>query len=217
MMQGVLFGDIHSFYDLGLILEPFTPPPAKAVTKYIDIPGADDPIDLTEALGRVFYNPRDFKFEFTVSRDDEMSLDEKYTQVSNALNGKRCRITLDRDPDYYWEGRLTVSGHKLQKNCVGSITVAAKVNAYKLKQKPTVHVVNMTTQDKTVTLMNDKKPVVPTIECTDDNTVIVFGDVRETLSAGTHKVLNICLTEGANVVKIYGHGTITFTYQEGAL
>lgn len=213
---GVLFGDTHSFYDLNLILAPFTPTPATPKTVYVDVAGADEPIDLTEALGKVNYNPRDFQFTFTIHPSEKMTFDEKVSQVSNALNGKRCKITLDRDSGYYWKGRCTVNSYK-QDGRIGQIVVNAKVNPYKLKQKPTVYSFALTAEEQTVTLWNGRKAVVPVFECTDDNTNVVFGNITETLSAGTHKVLDICFTEGNNVLKLSGSGTVTITYQEGEL
>ena len=69
-----------------------------------------------------------------------------------------------------------------------------------------------------VDLTNGRKTVCPTITCTDDNTVIVFGDITLTLDARTYKILDICLIEGSNILKVSGiGGTVTFTYQEGDL
>lgn len=213
---GVSFGGIHSFYDLNLILAPFTPTPATPKTVYVDVAGADEPLDLTEAHGKVFFNPRDFQFTFTINPTDKMTFDEKVTQISNALNGKRCKITLDRDPDYYWLGRCVVNQYK-QDRRIGQVVVSAKVNPYKLKQNPTVRSYTLTAEEQTVRLQNGRKSVVPVFECTHDNTVVVFGDITETMSAGTHKVLDICFKEGINVLKLSGTGTITITYQEGEL
>lgn len=214
--KGVLFGNIHSFYDLNLILAPFTPTPATAKTNFVDVAGSDEPIDLTEALGRVFYNARDFSFTFTINPDSKMSFDEKVTQVSNALNGKRCKITIDRDSEYYWIGRCVVNSYKQNKR-IGQIVVNAKVNPYKLKQNPTVRSFSLTTEEKTVMLWNGRKSAVPVFECTNDNTVVVFGDIVQRMSAGTHKFLDICFTNGINVLKLSGSGTVKITYQEGEL
>ena len=213
---GVLFGNIHSFFDLNLILSPFTPTPATPKTVYVEVDGADELIDLTEAHGKIFYNARDFSFTFTINPNDRMTFDEKFTQVSNALNGKRCKITLDRDPEYYWIGRCVVNQYKQDKR-IGQVVVNAKVNPYKLKQKPTVHSFSLTGEEQTVSLWNGRKSVVPVFECTDDNTVVSFGDITETMGAGTHKFLDICFTEGVNELKLSGTGTITITYQEGEL
>lgn len=137
MYKGIYFDDIHSFYDLNLILAPFVPVPATAKTNYIEITGGDGSLDLSEALGEIKYKARDFTFTFTINPLDAMTFDEKVSQVSNALNGKRCKITLDRDPDYYWEGRCTVDKYAQDKN-LKQISVKATVKPYKLKQNETV-------------------------------------------------------------------------------
>ena len=58
--------------------------------------------------------------------------------------------------------------------------------------------------------------VCPTITVTAETT-IVFGDVTATLSAGTHKVENIELSEGENELTITSSGTTTITYTNGRL
>lgn len=215
-MKGVYFGEIHSYNDLNLILAPFTPAPAQPQTNFLKVPGRDGSLDLTEAHGEVKYNSRDFQFLFTVHPDDGMTFDDKVTQVSNALNGKRCKITLDRDPEYYWVGRCVVDKYAQKKN-QGQITVKATVDPYKLKQSATVHAVALSSSEQTILLENGRLPVVPLIECTDDDTTITFGSTTIKLNAGTHKVLNIRFVEGFNELTVKGTGTITFTWQEGEL
>ena len=134
---GVLFDDIHSFRDLNLVLGPFVLPPAKPKTNFIDVPGRDGSIDATEATGEVKYNDREFSFTFTVFPQDELSFEERQTVVSNALNGKRCKITIEKDPDYYLEGRCFVNEHFANKK-LRQIVVSVRVAPYKLKHNETV-------------------------------------------------------------------------------
>lgn len=215
-MKGVYFGEIHSYYDLNLILAPFTPAPANPQTNFLKVPGRDGFLDLTESHGEVKYDSRVFQFTFAVDPTDGMTFDEKVTQVSNALNGRQFKITLDRDPDYYWFGRCVVDNYA-QKKTIGQIVVKATVNPYKLKQSATVVTVALSSSEQTISLENGRMAVVPVIECTDDNTSVTFGNSTSTLNAGTHKVLNIRFVEGINVLKLTGSGTITFTWQEGEL
>lgn len=215
-MKGVNFGNIHSYNDLNLILAPFTPTPASPQTTFLRIPGRDGSLDLTEAHGEVKYDSRDFNFTFTISPTDTMTFDEKVSQVSNALNGKLCQITLDRDPDYYWFGRCMVDKY-LQNKQQKQITVKATVNPYKLKQTETVATFALSSDEQTISLESGRMAVVPIIECTDDNTEVSFGEFTSKLSAGRHKVLNIRFVEGFNVLTVKGSGTITFTWQEGEL
>lgn len=215
-MKGVYFGDLHSYNDLNLVLAPFTPTPAKPQTNFLKVPGRDGYLDLTEANGEVKYNSREFQFTFTVMPEDHLTFDERVSKVTDALNGLRCKITLDRDPDYYWLGRCAVDKYTQDKN-IGKITVKATVNPYKLKQSATVVSVALSSDEKTVFLENGRMASVPSIECTNDNTVVVFDGSKYTLNAGTSKILDIRFVEGRNVLKLSGTGTITFRWQEGAL
>lgn len=214
--KGIYFDDIHSYFDLNLILAPFVLTPAEPKENYIDITGGDGSLDLTEGLGEVKYKDRPFVFLFSVNPSDKMTFDEKVSQVSNALNGKKCKITLDRDPDYYWEGRCKVDKYA-QNKALKQISIKATVRPYKLKQNETVASFELSAAEKEITLKNGRKSVVPEITCTNDNTKVIFGNVTESLSAGTHKILDIYLKEGNNILKVSGSGTITFKYQEGEL
>ena len=213
---GVFFNETHSYFDLNLILSKVEIPPAQPKTTFIDIPGADGSVDLTEAHGEVKYNDRECSFTFTMLPTDSSTWEEKKTEVSNLLNGRVFKITLDKDDEYYYSGRCEVSGYEVDKK-IRQIVVVAKVKPYKFKQNVTVMKVALTEAPKTVFLMNGRKTVSPSIECTHDDTVIAFGDATFNLSAGTHKVLDIQLKEGGNVVNVSGTGSVTFSYQEGDL
>lgn len=213
---GVYFNDIHSFYDMDLILSSVEISPAIPKTTYVKVPGRDGALDLTEAHGEVKFDDRTIKFVFTVNPGDRMTFKERKSAVANALNGLRCKITLDKDPDYYYEGRCKVDEYKQDKN-LKQIVVSATVKPYKLKHRFSVYSFDLTAAEQIVTLENERKTVVPVIECTADNTLIVFEGNDFNLSAGTHKILDICLTAGKHEFNLSGSGTIIFTYQEGAL
>lgn len=213
---GVSFNDIHSFYDLNLILSSVTIAPAAPKTTYVKVPGRDGTLDFTEAHGEVKYDDRTIKFVFTVVPGDRMTFEGRKSVVANAINGLRCKITLDKDADYYYEGRIKIDSYTQKKN-LKQITVTATVRPYKLKHRQTVHSFSLTAAAQVVNLPNERKRVVPVIECTADKALVVFGGNEFALSAGTHRILDICLTAGKNELKLSGSGTITFTYQEGAL
>lgn len=215
---GIYFDDIHSYYDLDLFLtqDGVSIPPAQPKTNYVDLAGGDGSLDLTEALGEVKFSDRSCKFTFVVNPASDMTFEEKKTQVSNALNGKQCKITLDKDSDYYYVGRCTVNEH-LQDRRILQIVVTATVRPYKLKQNETIAIFALTGSKQMVMLKNGRKSVVPEITCTNDNTVVVFGNITKTLSTGTHKVLDFQLKQGDNLFTVSGSGTITFKYQEAEL
>ena len=217
--RGISFDEIHSYHDLNLILSGSEIKPAEAKTTYVDIAGGDGSADLTEANGEVRYQDRTLKFTFTMNPQDDLSdeaWEEKKTEISNILNGKCFMITRDIDPDYYYQGRCTVDDFKSDKR-LRQFVVSAKVRPYKLKHIHTVVSIELTEEPKTITLSNSRKSVSPTIECTNDNTVVAFGGVAVNLNAGIHQVLDVYFKEGNNVVTVAGTGKVVFRYQEGDL
>ena len=214
-MKGIYFGTIHSFYDLNLVLlaDGVDIPPPKPKTNYVDIPGGNGSIDLTEAHGKVNYNDRECKFTFAVHPSDRMTFEEKKAQVAGLLNGKQCDIVLDKDQEYYYSGRCAVDDWQQDRN-YKKIVISARVAPYKYKINETVVSFTLSATAQTVTLHNGSKPVVPTINCT-GNATIVFNNVTLKTNGGTTKILDMCLSNGDNQVTISGNGTITFTYREG--
>ena len=213
---GINFGNIHSFYDLNLILSKKDIPPAQAKTEYLEIPGADGELDMTEVHGEVKYSSRECEFTFTVHPSEEKNWEEKKTEVNNKLNGKVFDITLDTDPDYYYKGRCLVTGYE-KEGKVKQFIVSAKVEPYKYRQHLSISKHNLAEIPKEIIIISGRKPVSPEITCTDDNTLIVFGGVTYNLSAGTHEILDIRFAEGENILTVSGSGKVTFTFQEGEL
>lgn len=218
MARGTDFGGIHSNIDLNLIQQKVEVQPAEPKLNLIDVPGADGSKDLSEQpAGRVVFYDRTITWTFALYPGENW--DEKHSEVSGALNGKRCKITLDTDPDWYYVGRLVVSKHTLD-GLLRQITVKATCQPYKLKQiQTTVGPVELTTDYKTIYLVNDRKTAIPTITVTAE-TSIVWGGSTYAVSAGTHKILDMELQEGLNSLQACvtgGSGTITVVWQEGAL
>lgn len=217
MARGTDFGGVHSYRDLHLVQASVDVQPAKPKTNFINIPGADGSKDFSESpAGRVVFNTRKITWTFKLYPGDDWV--EKYTQVSNAINGRACQITLDDDPDYFYQGRVSVDKHAAD-SILHTITVTATCQPYKLRQAPLSVSESLTTTYKTVTLVNDRMPVVPTVELSAASTLLWNGNTYS-LSAGTHKVLDIQLVEGLNYLQAKtttGTGTIKITYQRGAL
>lgn len=212
---GVRFSRLHSYHDLHLILSKVEIPAAQPKTQYVDIPGSDGSIDMTETHGEVKYYDRDCKFTFTALPMGEREAEDHKTMVNNAINGKVHPITLDKDPGHYYLGRCVVDSYSVNKR-IRQFIIKAKVNPWKFKQNETVVIFSLDGSEKVVSLSNRRRPVCPVITCTAD-TMIQFGDHTYMLEEGSHKVLNIRLTEGVNTLILSGNGTVTFTYQEGDL
>lgn len=134
MMNGMYFGDIHSYADLNLILSKVDIPPAAVKTNIVDNPGGDGSWDMTEALGKINYKNRECKFTFSVLPTDDF--EAKKTEVSNLLNGRRFKMVLDKDPNYFWDGRCSVNNYESNKK-MRKIVVSATVAPYKFKHDKT--------------------------------------------------------------------------------
>lgn len=144
MVKGIWFGDIHSYENLNLILSKVDLPPAAVKETFVDNPGGDGSWDLTEANGKVNYKNRMAKFTFSVLPEDDF--ETKKTEVSNLLSGRRFKIVLDKDPDYYWDGRCSINKYESKKK-ERKIVVAANVAPYKLKKGQTIVNVDLSNDD----------------------------------------------------------------------
>ena len=79
-------------------------------TTFVESPGRKDgPIDMTEYLtGTVVYQKRSGSFEFIVDNDHEY-WETIRSKIVSYIHGKRMKMVLEDDPNYYYEGRFTVS------------------------------------------------------------------------------------------------------------
>lgn len=215
-MNGVTFGDLHSFNDLKLILNSKEIGSPAVKTKTIEIEGADSSLDLTEFFGEAKFENVTHKFQFStiVPQAQFLSL---FSAVKNALHGKKMRIILGGDPLFYYIGRIHVSSFTNEKS-VGIISIECDCEPYKYKIEKTVVKIDV---DGTFTasIPNSRKRVVPEVQIEADSTInIVYGNSNIwDLGRGTYTLPELELVEGDNTVTVTGTGTITFTYQEGSL
>ena len=210
-MNGVTFGNYHSFKDLNLIriAKEIGSPDIK--TKKVDIVGADGSLDYTEYFGGVKYGNRTLSFEFNYIIGDFMTA---FSSVQDKLHGQKLKITLDEDADSYYIGRLSVSPFTNDKN-IGNISIECDCEPWKYKKNKTV-VTSAISGSKTITLTNSRKKVVPTVTTT-ASMKIEFEGNSYSIGTGSFILPEIELKEGTNTVKVTGTGTITFEYQEGGL
>lgn len=214
-MNGITFEDKHSYLDWGLFLKsrPVISPPIPK-TMYVDIPGSDGVIDLTESLtGDVKFENRTIRCEFWVlgARDRWSDI---YSEIMDYLHGQQMKIILDEDASYYYMGRLKVNEWKSDK-ATSTISIEGTVEPYKLKNDRTAVSLSVNGQ-ATVLCRNLRKSVVPTI-ITDAEFRVEFEDTSYAIPAGESIVPDILFKAGDNILYCYGTGNITFTYQEGSL
>ena len=113
------------------------------VLKIIDIPGSDEPVDLTTFLtGGVTYSQRQGSWSFYVvngfaehTQYVPQDWEALRMKIVNAIHGKKMKVCLMDDPQYYYEGRLTV-GNWETGSTMSSITISYQLNPYK------IHIIN---------------------------------------------------------------------------
>lgn len=217
MAKGTKFGTLHSNADLHLIQQKITVGPAVPRTSYVQVPGADGSIDLTEALGTVNYDDRELAWTFALYPGDDWA--ERRRKVSNAINGIACRITPDGEGGWYYDGRVVVDEYANDK-MLCTITVKAICRPWRYKSTITViSREDLDTAYKQLSLPNERRPVVPTITVAQDTTLL-WGRNVVAISAGTHRRADICLQAGPNMLQAKvanGPGSIIVEYQEACL
>lgn len=226
-MYGVKFGNYHSYEDFNLILVSKTIGAAKPKRASVDIPAGDGEIDYTDYFGDVNYENRSLAFEFNTIGSIENFL-PLFSTIQNTIHGQRLKIVLDEDPEFYYLGRINVNEWKSDKR-INKLTIEVDADPYKYRALKTTIAQTITTTQSTITCMNLRKRVVPTIKATvaanvTFNTYDENGTLIETYTksiAANQEVTdsNIQFKPGQNTLLVTGtaSGTITIEYQEGGL
>ena len=213
-MSDIRFGAKWARADYGLIVAPYAIPMPEPQTSFVDIPGRDGTLDLSEAFGTVRYADRTIPLTLYV----RTPFDATVSTFAADVHGRRMNLIFDRDPTYYYDARVTIEDvEKHAGYCELSLECRAK--PYKLEHYETT-VTAQVEGTGSVTLSNTRMPVVPVITTAAEMALtFTIRDVEYsiTLSAGTHTVPSLVLMEGETDVELTGIGSISFTYRKGAL
>lgn len=213
-MNGVKFDDKHSIIDWDLLMVSKSIPLPEPKTISVDIPGRDGKIYLSNAFGEIKYENRTLTFDFDIFSNPSKwwELREKIAQT---LYDKKIKIILDQDPNYYYFGRCKITSFTTTFT-VAHISIECDCEPFKYKLTET-SISNNLVAGETYIFSNLDKSVIPIFELSDETTIEFEGN-SYSLSAGTHKVLDIIFKRGNNYIKIIsGTGTMKLTYQEATL
>lgn len=212
-MNQISFGKYKSYDDLCLICVKKTIGSPAAKTATVAVEGGDGVLDYTEYFGDVKYDNRTLSFEFE-SIVPQPQFPELYSAILDALNGKKAKIVLDEDAEFYYVGRINVSEFSNNKG-IGSVSIDCDCEPYKYKHNKTV-VSESIDGSATIALENMRKRTVPTIT-SDAAMTFEIGGRTVQHNAGTFVIPTLELDEGINTVTVTGTGNVTFIYQEGRL
>lgn len=213
-MTGITFGTYHSYTDLELILSSKIIGAPSVKTETVEVPGADGVLDFTEFFGEPKYNNRTLTFEFVSIKAWASQLMQDLT-IKNALHGKKMKIVLDDNPNYYFYGRVSV-GDWTSENNIAKLTITCDCDPWRYKMTETT-VTQSITDSGTVTLSNLRQSVVPRIS-TDGAITIAWTGSSASLAAGDDQLIAaLVIGQGNTTLTITGTATVTFKYQEGGL
>ncbi|GFI18886.1 hypothetical protein IMSAGC009_04065 [Lachnospiraceae bacterium] len=208
MIFGAVFGSKHSKEDYGAVMNyaRITPPSVKE--NYVDIAGGDSSIDLTEAVGGVVFDDGKISFKFTLFSESDKD------RMKNDLHGRKMKIVLERDRNFYYEGRLSFTGEKQSGNLY-ELQAEARVSPYKLESQVTVHNEEIKSPGK-ILLVNSRMPVMPTITV-EGNISISYAGTSVLLKTGTYEIPEFTLQDGINSLEVSGKGHVRIVYRKGEL
>lgn len=232
-MIGAKIGKYHTYRDWGLYLAGIEISAPEVNTRYINVPGRNGPLDLSEALtGFPTFKSRTITLVFdTQSRNFDL-WESKYSEILNACHGQRLPIQLDTDSTFVYEGRITVSSEKEVLE-TDTLTISACVDPYKLETHSSlepwlwdpfsfetgiVREYSDLSVNGSLTLVIPGRAmrVIPRIIASAAMTVSFQGKTYSLL-AGENRISEICLTAGENTLEFLGEGIVSVDYRGGEL
>lgn len=127
--DGKQISDAFEIKALGLRAHSYSIEAPQLQTNYIEIPGRDGALDLTEALGKQTYRNRLVKFS-GLFYGDSKRFHAMISETMNRFNGKYLKVIFGNDPEHYWTGRCSVEHERIEEDVYG-VTFNMNADPYK--------------------------------------------------------------------------------------
>ena len=241
--HSITIGEKNTWDDWHLVpsSRPLVNPPT-VKTHYVNLPGADGSIDLTEVLsGKPVYTSRQGSWDFLVINSGQVVYNsnygvwqERYTEVMSYLHGQKFKVILDDDPGYYYSGRLSVDQWKPGDHN-STITIKYIFEPYKktindmaddwlwdpfnfetgvIRTYKNLSINGTTAIDYIITTSIAESPIITT---NNKDMYVSFNGVTYPLERGENVINAIQLTEGTNRLIFTGNGLVTINVTGGLL
>ena len=210
----------------------------KLKTVYVDIPGGNGSIDLSEVVsGCPVYENREGDIEFYVLNENYPGFNsydtwiKRYTDISNYLHGRDIEMSLEDDPDYYYRGRFSIDEWSSDKD-YSMITLSYVLEPFKwaskssLVTKPNLKDIHVNSLDPGIELHLTEDdtgiaPVVPTFVSNATLTVncqnSIGENVTKNIGIGRTTDSDIRFTGGDTKLIFKGNGVVSIDFYEGRL
>lgn len=221
----------HTFDDYGLILNNAYASPPVPKTTFIEIPGRDGSIDLTEALGGVRFEDRYLYVELT-DLNYKLSVGEAFAKLQRQIDGKRVKVILDKLPSYYFLGRVISFSDPEENGLAGTTTVTIRIEPYRYSifdandrwlWDPFNFLTDMAIDagsypvngSLTKTINVGQNDVTPSITVSSDMTLEYEGRSYELKAGVIYSNLIELRGNENNILTFRGNGTVTIDYRGG--
>lgn len=234
MYHSITIGDKNTWDDWHLIAtsRPVVNPPT-VKTSYVDLPGGDGVLDLTEVLaGRPTYNNRTGSWTFYVMNGFQ-DWHELYSNIMVYLQGREYDVILEDDPGYRYHGRFQVD--RWQSDPTWSkIVISYNLGPYKkdvigygdnwlwdpfnFETGVIRSYVDLEVHGSLeVTVINEMLTSIPTIITDAIGMTVTYDDKTYNLAQGSNTFRDLVLSAGENLLIFTGSGRVTIENIGGKL
>ena len=232
MIYGTQFGDKHSTRDWGVYpsVRPEIGLP-EVNANYVEIPYSNVTLDFTEVLtGSPTYRNREITWKFLyIGKRENWS--QKYSEIASDVHGKRLKIIMDEDPNYYYMGRCEMESWESDK-LSSTITIKATCEPFKYELKSSLEDWLWDPFDFDTDVAREYKdleidgtyeleifaadmPESPEFVVTGNITAEIYGNIYS-LPEGHSKITGLTITQDTTIV-FSGKGTVSVDYKGGHL
>lgn len=215
MQHGVIFeveGIRKHSNEWGLWFMPYSISYPEVKKQYTEILGGDGSVDQTEIFGKIYYKDRQFQLEFTC--EDKKRFDLTVNEIVNFVHGKKAKIIIYDNPNYYYIGRVSVNEYTSSQR-LGTITIDVVAEPYLYKNDLTV-IQNSITESQTIAYPNSRMETIPTFK-SDKPIHFEFNSSQYSLNGEATMFPNVVFKQGNNTIKWTGTANVEVSYQEGTL
>lgn len=228
----------HSYDDWGLYITNTNCIGApEQQTRYIEIPGRNGLLDLSEAIsGRQIYKSRPIKINLA-GRRNKVTWDSVISTFRNEINGKICHITFDNDKSYYWRGRVDIKDFNSVLNLGKFVVDVPNAEPYKYSlttsaepwlwdpfnfETGIITYIGAVTISgtETITIPAGYMPTSPEIVVSDLSGTLTldYGGQTYSLTTGTNKIPSILVGGDSDVELTFnGNAKVQIVYRSGSL